>query len=187
MGYGPHMARSVEELHKRVAQISSAEDQDLNYLSNTNLAALAVLGLRECGGWGEPSGQHIAPLNRLAAHPPEPDDTGRQAAWALMAWGQNDGLSTLLFQDPTANLPGEIKSGDSVRNIQIHMARCIAQGADPEVALPAWQEYLASFPLHLSVDLATWPELLWAARAMHVVLSGEPANGTLDWLMAQIV
>lgn len=187
MGQGPHMARPMRGLGQRADAIARSDDPDLAHLPVANLAALAVHALQNGAAWGASDIPVDAMLDRLEQEPPLADDTARQSAWALLAYGRAAAMPQLLLNDP-ASAPPDPNTifGASIKNMQTHLAKCIVHGSAPSVAAPAWEKYLSSFPSNLAAEQATWPELIWAARAVHVYIHGGAEDQTLDWLLSQL-
>lgn len=148
-----------------------------------NLGALALADLAEAAGW-DLGLAGDAPLGRLMASSGEARDDARQVIWAALARGRTAGLAALLLKDPAdaAPNPGAHFEG-GVQPIQVHLARCLVHGGE---AGAAWTVYRDAFPVNLHIERASWPELLWAARCVHVALDGGDPAGTLDWLRAEV-
>ena len=178
-----HVTR-LSGLGKRVATARSLMAESVAMYA---LAALAALDMAEADRQGPPARAVDVLLNRLVASPPDLDEDRRRAAWALLAHGRVDGIEEVLYNDPASAQPDpDEEFGGAVFTIQRHLARCLHHGADLATALPAWHSYLETFPLNLLAEQATYPELLWAARSVHVAIGGGDPASLLDWLRSQI-
>jgi hypothetical protein len=187
MGQGEMMRTAVEELTTAARTIVASDAPELDMLEDQNLGAVAVFTLQECAGW-EPKATPVeVPLGRLLAMASEDDDYRRQTIWSLLGYGRLDGIERLLHEDP-ADAPPDPEAGfaASAFRVQLHLARCLWHGAGSAAAQPAWKAYLGYFPVNLSAEAATYPELLWAARAVRVAIGGAPPDTVVEWLRRQI-
>ena len=148
-----------------------------------NLGALSLADLAEAAGWDlELAGD--APLERLLAREPARPDVARQVAWAALARGRAAELEPFILKDPMAQQPdpdAAFKGG--AQPIQVHLARCMVHGGDPGAA---WQVYRDQVPVNFAIEQASWSELLWAGRAVHVVLGGAAPSSLLGWLRSEV-
>ncbi len=187
MGQGPHMTRPMQELSLRADAIARSQNPDLIHLPIANLAALAVTALQSSATWGASDTVTNTLLDRLEQQPSLVDDTARQSAWALLAYGRTAAMPQLLLEDPGSEPPDpDARFGASVKNMQTHLAKCMVQGSSASVAAPAWEKYVSSFPSNLAAEQASWPELIWAARVYHLHFHKGVENQTLDWLLPQL-
>lgn len=179
----PVVRSALAALQPAATEIAASDDPALAAVEGQNLGALAVAALAEAAGWnGGPPPER--PLDRLLTAPPQDQALARQTAWAALAAGRTAGLAEILRQDPAAAPPAlGARFEGGVRPIQTHLARCLVHGGDPAAA---WTAFRDGFAVNLAIHEASWPELLWAARAVHVALgAGDPAE-TLAWLRADI-
>ena len=188
-GAGAELARFDEHLAEFGRLVAYTRSSVLDAVVDHNLAAIGLADLLEATERQvvPDDGLVDRPLARLAAIPPEHDDGLRQATWAMLAHGRVEGIDALLGDDPASAPPDPREDfAGAVWTIQRHMARCLHHGADLEMALPAWREYLEFFPLNVLAEQATYTELLWAARSVHVAVGGGDPSSLLDWIRDQI-
>lgn len=187
MGQGGQIERPLLDSEMRAQAVATGSEPELARLTVTNVASLAVAGVSAVMGRPATGDLTMQPLARLMAQEPDQDAANRQTVWAHLAWGQAGGLAPLIRQDPADAPPDPgARFGASIRNIQTHLARCIVHGAGPGLAASAWQIYKSDFPGNIAAEQATWPELFWAARAVHVHIHGGAEDQTLDWLLSQL-
>lgn len=164
-------------------EIAGSEDPELGAVEGQNLGALAALGLAEAAGW-ERGPPPEAPLDRLLWAPSGDRAIARQTIWAALAAGRTEGLAGLLRDDPATAPPDPaMRFKGGTQPVQLHLARCLLHGGDPA---PAWSAWRDGFPVNLAIDQASWPELLWAARCVHVALGGGAPGTTLGWLRSEV-
>lgn len=177
----------MPQVSDRARAIAESEAEDYGQLDAANLAALAILTLQDAAGWQRADGLIDIPLRRLLQNDRQDDDSQRQTIWSLLAYGRTDSLARLLRADLNAGSPDLSEQFDANEyHVQLHFARCMSQGLDTGMAMSAWEVYLSYFPVNLATSTATWPELLWAARAIHVVIGGAAPDTLLEWLRDQV-
>jgi hypothetical protein len=169
-------------------KIATSKSPVLNKIAPQSLAALMIFDLQTCAGWTDAPLPDPAPLlERLRRMDLNVELYQRQTIWAHLAHGRTEGLDDLLPHDFNAAPPDPgAQFGPNVQGTQVQIARAIAQGAGPETVAATWSGFLNYFPRLLAADVSSFPELLWAARAVHVVIGGAPVDTTLDWLTSQI-
>jgi len=181
----PSARPALDQLLGPARDIGRSDAPGVDHLWDQNLGALAVLTLAETAGWDAPGDLTARPLDRLLRTPSSAPDVIRRTIWASLAQGRADGLAEYLREDPTRTPDPGAKFTGAVQPVQAHLARCIVAG-DAPAAEPAWRAYFEGFAISLSVAETTWCELLWAARAVRVVLGGAAPDGVLAWLRAEI-
>jgi hypothetical protein len=64
------------------------------------------------------------------------------------------------------------------------LAAAVLAGGRAEAVMEPWREWLVSAPEWLSDGMLEWQDLLWAARAVHARLGGEPPDHVVRLLRA---
>ncbi len=183
MGQGGFMARPAAQLlawaREMVAEDSTLKE-DLRTWPLTPLAIFALAeGLGEEVKPEEPAGL----LDELRALEMDDEVDTLRIAWASLAWGRADGLRPFLFTEPAAQPPDPATQElRGPHNSAIFLARCMLHDAGEDLLMQAFHNYLHQLPLNLDTGWASWPELLWAARAVHAVALGRPPGELGKWL-----
>ncbi|ARE41812.1 hypothetical protein RGUI_3671 [Rhodovulum sp. P5] len=181
------MAAFLSFVLPRVAAVSDASDPGLARDSAINLGALALHDLAAAGLADAPPGDPDVLIDRLLAREPLSEKFALRTAWAALAHGRTEGLKPVLPADPGDAPPDAGQPfGQNDERILLHLFRCVRDGANPEVAQPAWEAWVKTFPLKLASDWSSWPEFLWSARAVHCVIGGDAPDGLVAWLRGQI-
>lgn len=83
-------------------------------------------------------------------------------------------------------LPRSIEPGKSfgfnVPGFVRYLAAAETTGGTAADVLPAWTEFLDNFPRKLASNALEWFDLMWAARAFHARIEGEPDETVAEWL-----
>lgn len=87
-------------------------------------------------------------------------------------------------------LPRRFKSGetfglDAGRFIR-YLATATIANAHPDGVAPAWRSFLGAFPRKMAVASIHWRDLIWAARAVHVVIREDAIGSVVATLHAEI-
>lgn len=82
--------------------------------------------------------------------------------------------------------PGEQFGLDATRFIRYAATAAIA-GAGEDGLEPAWHSFLCAFPRKAAVASIHWRDLLWAARAVRVVVAGARVSDVAARLHAEVI
>ena len=106
-------------------------------------------------------------LNELEKARPSDDDVARRSlALASLALGEPAMALTAIRADmPASWTPGRTFEFNTFGFIR-YLAYAISNPTDPGGARPAWEEYVALFPLNLAANAAVWPDLIFAGFAI---------------------
>ncbi len=155
--------------------------------SASNQAALALRDLAAAGLGSAPEIDPQVFVARLLQQEPLSEKSGLRTAWAALAHGATQNLGAQVqFALPPATPKTDPDLGTNDARIIDHLYRCIRDHGGPDVARPGWEAWLEAFPRRHAAEWSSWPELLWSARAVHVVIGGEPEETLLDWLRNEI-
>lgn len=101
----------------------------------------------------------------------------RTLGFAALASGQTALLEQLLQTKPKKKqFRAGSTFGPDVESFIYFLAAAAERGAGFEEVEPAWREYVWTFPERLAESAATWPDLLWCARAVFVKFEGLPTK-----------
>jgi hypothetical protein len=115
---------------------------------------------------------------RIASKPADLDESVRQTlAFAALALGETSFVPGLIDSGPLAKrfVPGKSFQSNTQGFIR-YLALAIDKKAKAEDIAPAWNDFVTHFPMKLSAETLTWPDLLWCARAVGVHFEGRPVE-----------
>jgi len=167
MGQRAGMSRIVTLLQARAREVARADDADMRARPASSQAMLACALVADLGGFGDWADLRSVAFARLWSRPPDGDRSDITTTWASLAWGHADRIAARIGLDagPTGDGP-PANTTDAPRQI----ARIMLDDGNRDDALPSWHAWLTDFPAALHDDRTNWNDLLWAARAVHVVI-----------------
>ncbi|MBA3458668.1 MAG: hypothetical protein H0T46_01815 [Deltaproteobacteria bacterium] len=97
-------------------------------------------------------------------------------------WGP---IAGLLPNDPIPFTPGATFEFN-VQGFIVHLAGAIVHGRPFDDVLPAWRDFLRSYPYLTRINMANTTTLLWSARLVHHHIAGNPLGTTAAFLYEEI-
>ncbi len=181
------MAALLPMVLPRVDAIGGTSERPTIQNAASNQAALALRDLAATGLGVAPRVDPLLLVKRLLAREPLSERSGLRTVWAALAHGVTDNLAAqvpfVLRSDPP-QATSELGSNDA--RIIDPLYRCVRHAAGEAAARRGWRAWLEAYPRRYAAEWSSWPELLWSARAVHVVIGGQPEETLLDWLRSEI-
>lgn len=149
------------------------------------LAVLSYVNVDRCCGVAITEDAALAESRwlRTMASRPEwlSEDERRTAALAAAAAGMSPLVPVLIGgRDLPLPFAPHQTFGFNVQGFARYLASGFERGASAADVEPAWQSFLSAFPHSLAAGSITWPDLLWAGRAVVTHFKGRPAHEVAD-------
>lgn len=180
------LSQMYEAMQARLWAIADTESPPLQQSLFATLAVLAISDSAIAAGHIGPEPQLSKIAHRLLDQRRPDERTALYIGWAGLAHGLAAKLDTVLPFALGSGSPGEIWTARTAESFVKFFIRCAIFGCDFHAQSKAWRAWIEAYPDLLSEGKTSWPELLWSARVMHVVIGAQPEETLLDWLQSEI-